>query len=233
VGSIVQLASDADSIAKIVNNIYAASNVLSVVSTVTGDIATYTAGSPPDVATGSYSLKSYLDNSPLAVVSANTCHQFQSLSAWNQSKPIADGVLTGSSPLNLDVQQDILQASQALFEITVWQQLAPTKWDFYSTYEPNNPQSYFTGNSGYPSQAIADAIPPPNYCFSDAPGSVGSNVFGVALALGDPATHNWPNISTVSATSKVLPSRLTSRHWRKQAPSHSPRKPAAVIPHWT
>jgi len=199
VGSIVQLSSDADSIAKIVNNIYAASNVLSVVSTVTGDIATYTAGSPPDVATGSYSLKSYLDNSALAVASANTCHQFQSLSAWNQSKPIADGVLTGSSPLNLDVQQDILQASQALFQITVWQQLAPTKWDFYSVYEPNNPQSYFSGNSSYPSQAIADAIPPPNYCFSDAPGSMGSNVFGVALVLGDPATHNWPNINALQA----------------------------------
>ena len=203
-GSILALAEDAAKAADIIAHINAASYVLSLMSTVTGDIATYSPGSAPgDLATAGVDLKYALDNAALGAVTANACHQLEALSAWNQSRPIADGILTQSLPLDLETQQDLLQAGQSLYRMDVWQALAPTKWDYYAIWGQgkgvhvcNN--CLFPGDPNYP---LTDSVEAKGNCSSDG----GSPTGIYNLVLGDPQTHNWPNRTALNALFNAPP----------------------------
>ena len=193
-GSIIQLTKDAAKLASIINQIQAAGSLAYLLSGITGDTATYTAQTPPDIATGKYSLKTSLDNLALGAATSNACNQLASLSAWNQSKPLADGVLSGAIPLDLETQQDFLVAGQAIFQMNVWQTLAPSKWSYYSvmnskTFDCKN--CLFQGDPNYPVQDSVEAQAA--HCVTQP-----DNV-RVSLLLGDPSTHNYPNISALNA----------------------------------
>jgi hypothetical protein len=173
-------------IASALNN---SGSVLELLGTITGDIGTYTNSNP--VATNSYDLKTQLDNSALGAVTANACHQVSTLSSWSQSKPIADGLTTGELPLDLDTQQIILQATQSLFQLTVWQALVPSKWDYVAVAPPGCLEfsCTFTGNPNYPE---SDAVPANCYSGngSDTP---------VSLVLYDTSNNNYPNLFALNA----------------------------------
>jgi hypothetical protein len=205
-GSILQLAGDAAKVADIVNRINAASYVVSLMSTVTGDIATYSPGSSPgDTATGTFALKTVLDNAELGAATANACHQLESLSAWNQSRPIADGILTEAIPLDLQTQQDILQAGQAIYRMDVWQTLVPTKYDYYAIWGNGVgcKNCAFPGNSSYP---LADSVQATATCDGGLNYLSPSGIY--TLVLGDPQTHNWPNINALNALFNLPPQGL-------------------------
>jgi hypothetical protein len=206
-GAIIQLAGDAAKATSIANAIYAASNVVSLMSAITGDISTYAPGGVPDLNTGSYALKTALDNSSLGAATANSCHQLAALSAWNQSKPIADGVLTGSVSLDLATQQDLLQASQSLFRMNVWQALAPRAWDVVpvelaSCLLSGNvtyPACLFSGNNSYPTAYSTTVKVPP---------SCGNNGTEASLILADPSSSNYPNRTGLDALMASPPNGL-------------------------
>jgi hypothetical protein len=195
--SAVQLTKDATQLADIINKLNAASNVSYLMGAVTGDIATYAAPTPADLSTGTYDLKTALDNASLAVATSNACHQLAALSSWNQSKFIADSLLTGTIPLDLATQQDLLQAGQALFRLHVWQALVPSKWSSVSVKKLQGPPSFcqdclFTGNASYPKDYSIQARASCSGDFGTAPGFV-------SLILEDPSTHNYPNLTAMKA----------------------------------
>jgi hypothetical protein len=171
VSSVLQIVSDSAQIANIIN---AAGSLSYVVGTISGDTSTYTASSIPDLTTGTYSLKLALDNASLGAATANTCHQLNSLSSWDQAKPLADGITSGLIPLDLNTQQDLLQATQSLFQVSVWQSLAATAWMVA-------PVTGFHGLSTYDVAWSIDA-----HCKT----ALGSQ--HVSLVLIDPNAHNFP-----------------------------------------
>ena len=69
------------------NALNGAGTLLELLGTVTGDSITYTSSTP--VAADTYDLKTSLDDSSLGALTANACSQLETLSSWNQSKPIA------------------------------------------------------------------------------------------------------------------------------------------------
>jgi hypothetical protein len=164
-------------------------SVLELLGTITGDIATYTISNP--IAFDSYDLKTQLDNSALGAVTANACHQVSTLSSWSQSKPIADGLLTGALPLDLDTQQTILEATQSLFQLNVWQALVPSKWE-YVAVRPDLCEDFsctFNGNANYPVSDAAQA-----YCTNDL-----AQTFPVSLVLFDSTNNNYPNLFALNS----------------------------------
>jgi hypothetical protein len=170
-------------------------SVLELLGTITGDVATYTTSNP--IATNSYDLKTQLDNSALGAVTANACHQASTLTSWSQSKPIADGLLTGELPLDLDTQQIILEATQSLFQLTVWQALVPAKWDYVAVAPPGcfDFACTFTGNAKYPE---SDAVQ------ANCNGSNGSDS-PVSLVLYDTSNNNYPNLFALNALFNAPP----------------------------
>ena len=173
---------------------------LELLGTITGDVATYTTSTP--IATDTYDLKTQLDSSALGAVTANACHQVATLSSWSQSKPIADGLTTGELPLDLKTQQTILEASQSLFQLYVWQALLPSKWD-YIAVAPAGCSDFsctFTGNPKYPA---ADAVPANCYDKQgdDTP---------VSLVLFDDSgsSYSYPNLFALNALFNAPPNGL-------------------------
>ena len=164
-------------------------SVLELLGTITGDVATYTTSNP--IATNSYDLKTQLDNSALGAVTANACHQVSTLSSWSQSKPIADGLTTGELPLDLDTQQIILEATQSLFQLAVWQALVPSKWDYVAVAPPGcfAFSCTFTGNPKYPESDAVQAN-----CYA---GNGTDNP--VSLVLYDTSNNNYPNLFALNA----------------------------------
>jgi hypothetical protein len=203
-GGILQLGKDAAEIQNITNHLSNAYNVTSLMSGITGDGVTYAPGSAPgDLATGAFSLKTALDNTALGTSTANACHQLDSLSAWNQSRPIADGILTQALPLDLETQQDLLQAAQLLYRMDVWQALAPTKWDYLAIWGQgkgvhvcNN--CLFPGDPSYP---LADSVQAKLTCQTN--NGDPSNIYNLVLA--DPQNHSWPNLNALNALFNVPP----------------------------
>jgi hypothetical protein len=212
-GSILQLAKDAATISNIINHINAASYVVSLMSTITGDIATYSPGSAPgSLSTGTFSLKSALDNSALGAATANACHQLEALSAWNQSRPIADGILTQAIPLDLETQQDLLQAGQSIFRMDVWQTLAPAKWDYYAVYGNGDfiltcGNCFFPGNASYPFADTVEVKASNTNCGNSSGQSFNPSGY-YSFVLGDPQTHNWPNLNALNALFNAAPNGL-------------------------
>jgi hypothetical protein len=195
--SAVQLTKDAAQLADIINRLSAASNVAYLMGAVTGDVTTYAAPTPADLSTGTYDLKTALDNDSLGVATSNACHQLSALSSWNQSKFIADSLLTGTIPLDLATQQDLLQAGQALFRLHVWQALVPSKWSEVSVTKPKPPSicsnCLFEGASAYPLNYSIEVRP--SSCTFPA---IATQPF-VSLLLEDPSTHNYPNLTAMNA----------------------------------
>lgn len=176
-------------------------SVLELLGTITGDIATYTTSNP--IATNSYDLKTQLDNSGLGAVTANACHQVAALSSWSQSKPISDGLITGELPLDLDSQQTILEATQSLFQLNVWQALVPSKWK-YVAVAPVGCFDFactFTGNPNYPATDAA----PANCIAKDGGDSP------VSLVLFDTSTNNYPNLFALNALFDAPPQGLGAK----------------------
>ncbi|MBV8552640.1 MAG: hypothetical protein JOY54_15185 [Acidobacteriaceae bacterium] len=207
--SVVQLTKDATQLADIINRLSAASNVAYLMGAVTGDIATYAAPTPPDLSTGTYDLKTALDNDSLAVATSNSCHQLAALSSWNQSKFVADSLLTGTIPLDLATQQDLLQAGEAIFRLNVWQALVPSKWSEVSVKKLQGPPSFcqnclFTGNGSYPVNYSIQARASCSNDFGSAQGIV-------SLILEDPSTHNYPNLTAMNALFASPPDGLGAR----------------------
>ncbi|MBV8819952.1 MAG: hypothetical protein JO022_16430, partial [Acidobacteriaceae bacterium] len=199
--SIIQITKSATELAKLANSLNAAGSLSYLLGSITGDISTYTASSA-DLSSGSYSLKTTLDNDALAAVTANSCHQLSALSDWNESKFIADGILTGTLPLDLETQQAVLVASQALFRLNVWQTLAPSKWSYLSVSKtplipPPCNNCLFTGNSNYP---LAYSVQVSASC------NTGNQK--VSLILEDPNTHNYPNLTAMNALFSGPPTGL-------------------------
>jgi hypothetical protein len=198
------------SLAKTVSDVLNKAGTLAeLLGTVTEDIATYTAPQVPDIATGSYDLKTALDNSSLGALTANACHQVAALSSWNQSKPLSDGIFTGSIPLDLETQQAVLQASQALFQVDVWQALAPSKWSYVSVQKtPLNGacgNCLFTGNSNYP---LADSVQASGKCFVATLPALKPDV---SLLLEDTSSDNYPNINALNALFEAPPNGVGAR----------------------
>ena len=173
-------------------------SVLELLGTITGDIATYTTSNP--IAANSYDLKVALDNSALGALTANSCHQVEALSSWSQSKPIADGLLTGELPLDLNTQQDILEATQAIFQLDIWQALLPQKL------------AYVSGVIGGCNPYNCTFLPTPNYPIADATPAncnIGQSSYTpVSLILEDPSTHNYPNVFALNALFDAPPQGL-------------------------
>jgi hypothetical protein len=180
-----------------------AGTLAELLGTVTEDIATYTAPQVPDIATGTYDLKTALDNSSLGALTSNACHQVAALSSWNQSKPLSDGILTGSIPLDLETQQDVLQAAQALFQLDVWQALAPSKWSYVSVQKTllngTCGNCLFTGNSSYP---LADSVQASGTCSVAGLPALKPDV---SLLLEDTSSNNYPNINALNALFNAPP----------------------------
>jgi hypothetical protein len=202
--SIIPLTKSAEELAQLTNKLNAAGNLSYLLGAVTGDIATYTESSF-DLSEGVYDLKTALDNQSLGAATSNACHQLSALSSWNQSKFIADGVLTGVVPLDVDTQQDMMQAGEALFRLNVWQALVPSKWSELSVNKnwvlpPFCGNCLFTGNASYPA----------NYSIQ-----VSANCGGVSkpvsLILEDPNTHNYPNLTAMNALFASPPNGLGAR----------------------
>ncbi|MBV8816703.1 MAG: VCBS repeat-containing protein [Acidobacteriaceae bacterium] len=201
VSSFLQMAKDAAKLASIINGISAAGNMGYLLGAITGDTATYSASSASaDTGSGSYSLKTELDNLSLGAVPANTCNQLTALSAWNTSKPIADGVLSGAIPLDLGAAQDFVQAGQSAFRLTVWQTLAPSKWSYAAVRKSSGcTNCLFQGNSSYPVQYSTEASATCSYPTYHGP---------VSLILIDPSTNNYPNLTALDALFSAQPDGL-------------------------
>ena len=201
VGSIIPLTKTATELATLSARIAAASSVSYLLGSITGDTATYTTGSAPDLATGSYDLKKSLDDDSFAATTANTCHQAAALSDWSQSKYISDGILSGDLPLDLATQQAFIVAGQALFRLNVWQALAPTKWSTVTVqkFSTTCHNCLFSGDSNYP---VADSVQVSASCKL-----LGDNQ-GVSVLLEDPSASNYPNVTALNALFSAPPDGL-------------------------
>jgi hypothetical protein len=199
--SILPLTKNAMELAQLTAKLSAASGVSYLLGTITGDISTYTTGSAPDIATGTYNLKKLLDDDSFAATTANTCHQAAALSDWSQSKYISDGILSGDLPLDLETQQAITVAGQALFRLNVWQALAPTKWSTVTVqkFSTSCHNCLFEGDPKYP---LADSIQVKATCTL-----LGDNQ-GVSVLLEDPSTSNYPNLAALNALFSAPPDGL-------------------------
>jgi hypothetical protein len=175
---------------------------------ITGDIATYTTGSAPDLATGTYDLKKSLDDDSFAVITSNTCHQAAALSDWSQSKYISDGILNGDLPLDLDTQQAFTVAGQALFRLTVWQALVPTKWSTVTVQKLSTSckNCLFEGDPKYP---LADSVQVTASC--TLLNNNAGNGAAVSVLLEDPSTSNYPNLTALNALFSAPPDGLGAK----------------------
>ena len=200
--SILPLTKDAVELATITARLSAAYNVSDMLGLITGDISTYTTGSAPDLATGTYNLKKSLDDDSFAATTSNTCHQAAALSDWSQSKYIADGIINGDLPLDLETQQAFTVAGQALFRLNVWQALAPTKWSTVTVQKFSTACSncLFAGNSNYP---VTDSIQ-----VTAASCKLLPDNSVVSLLLEDPSTSNYPNLIALNALFSAPPDGL-------------------------
>ncbi|HEY7388073.1 MAG TPA: VCBS repeat-containing protein [Bryobacteraceae bacterium] len=189
---------------EVIDAVNQAAYLVSDLQTITADTATYTAPTPPDLSSGEYSLKISLDNSSLGALTANSCHQVAALSNWNEAKYIADGISGGTIPLDLKTQQDILVASQSLFEMNVWQALAPSKWDYVAVKSAkvlvngSCGNCLFSGNSSYPL----------NYSIQANASCVAGVSNPYSLLLEDPSTHNYPNLIALNVLFSAPPNGL-------------------------
>ena len=190
VNGFLTLAKTTEEAATIADRVGAAGSFISLLSTITGDTATYTADTPPDVMSGNYNLKLAIDNNDLGAATANTCRQLQSLSSWNEAKPLADGVVSGSIPVDLGTTQSVLQASQAVFQQTAWQALAPSVWNVAAVTPFLIGQPHFNGNPSYPASYVVDAS-----C-------------GYPLVLINVATNNFPSLTALNALFQAPPAGL-------------------------
>jgi hypothetical protein len=197
--TLVDVLSDA---ARIESVIGSAGSLLEMLGAVTGDASAYTAP-VPGTGTNNFDLKTSLDNLSLGAATSNSCHQAASLASWTSSKFISDGITTGTLPLDLETQQDILAAGQATFRMTVWQALLQsTAWQYVSVKK--EPPAFcqnclFPGNAKYP---LADSIQVTGTCA----GLTGATA--VSLLIEDSNNHNYPNLTALNALFSAPPNGL-------------------------
>ncbi len=202
VSSIVTIATVAADASRIANVIGSSGALLELLGAVTGDTAAY-AGPVPASGTNNFDLKTTLDNQSLGAATSNSCHQLASLSSWTSSKFIFDSVLTGTLPLDLETQQDVLAASQATFRMTVWQALLQsTPWSYVSVLK--EPPAFcqnclFPGNASYP---LADSVQVTGSCSGLNEPQL------LSLLIEDSNNHNYPNLSALNALFSGPPNGL-------------------------